>query len=169
MSGAIIVETALENPDRVIGLIGVDNFKNFGGIASHSDSVALAGFYKEARVHFKETVGGFVNKLLFSPSTTPEVRQRVLKDMTGADSTIAIDILQQNEDYPLNTRLVAVKKTLCLINGDYIPNDTSAFRKKGVAFYLFDVGPTGHYPMIEKPDSFNIMLGRAIDQLGSHP
>ena len=167
MSGAIIVETALRNPGRVIGLVGVDNFKYFGVVPTHADSVGAENFYKMARTHFHDAVSDYVNKVLFSPSTPLAVRQRVLKDMTGADSTIAIDILQRNDDYLMGANLVAVKKSLCLINSSFTPTDTVGFRKKGVDYTLYDIGPTGHYPMIEKPDSFNVLLGEAIDKIGA--
>jgi pimeloyl-ACP methyl ester carboxylesterase len=165
MSGAVIVETALQNPDRIIGLVGVDNFKYFGVMATHADSVGSELFYKSTRAHFHDAVAEYVNKALFSPSTPAAVRDRVLKDMTGADSTITVDILQRYDDYPLDTKLVAVKKPLCLINSSFKPTDTVGFRKKGVDYTLFDIGPTGHYPMIEKPDSFNVLLGQAIARI----
>src|ERR1700733_11580419 len=69
MSGAIIVETALRNPGRVIGLVGVDNFKYFGVVPTHADSVGAENFYKMARTHFHDAVSDYVNKVLFSPST----------------------------------------------------------------------------------------------------
>jgi hypothetical protein len=56
-----------------------------------------------------------------------------------------------------------LNKPLFLINSDYPPTDTLAFQKKGIGYYLLNTGTTGHYPMIEKPVRFNLLLQEAID------
>lgn len=167
MSGAVAVETALQNPGRVIGLVGVDNFKNLGYVEAPADKAEAAKFYKGAREHFRDSITAYINQALFSPSTNAAVRQRVVTDMTGADSLIAVEALERVDAYPLYEKLVAYQKPLYLINSSFTPTDTAAFSKKQVRYFLFDMGPTGHYPMIEKPDTFNVLLSRAIEKIGT--
>lgn len=167
MSGAIAVEAALENPARIVGLVGVDNFKNFGAIETPAEKIETANFYKAIKEHYRETVNSYASQALFSPSTNVTVRQRVLTDITRADSVIAIDCLKKNDAYPVYEKLISYKKPLYLINSSATPTDTSAFKKKNVPCYLFDIGPTGHYPMIERPDAFDVLLEQAIAKIGT--
>ncbi len=166
MSGAIVVETALTNPTRVIGVIGVDNFKNIAYVETAADKVEADKFYNAARAHYKEVVTEYGKQALFAPSTDSAVRQRVIADISGSDSLIAMDALERGDRYQLREKVKALKRTIYLINSDITPTDTAAFRKDTVSYYLLNMGPTGHYPMVEKPAEFNALLQQAINRIG---
>lgn len=167
MSGAIIVEAALTNPSRVIGIVGIDNFKNFGAVETPQSKKEAADFFKAARAHYKETVSEYINQALFSPSTDSLIRRKVLNDITNADSVIALNVLEQAGNYPFDDKLKSFKKTLFLINSDVIPTDTLTFQKNKIDYYLLNIGSTGHYPMLEKPQDLNLLLQQAIDKMKS--
>lgn len=162
MSGAIVIEAALKNPSRVIGVVGVDNFTNIGAVQSPQEREDVANAYKALRTNYKQVTLQYANQALFSPSTDSSVRKRVINDFVNADSVIAVDCLEQNDQYPLSERIKSLKKVLYLINSDRAGTDTLAFKKSKVPYYLFNIGPTGHYPMIEKPHEFNLLLQEAI-------
>lgn len=166
MSGAIVVEAALKNASRVIGIVGVDNFTNIGAVQSREDSIEAANAYKALRKNYKEVTIQYANQFLFSPSTDSIVRKRVISDFVNADSIIAIDCLEKNDSYPIREKLISLKKVLYLINSSRANTDTLAFTNNKVSYNLFDIGPTGHYPMIEKPNEFNLLLQQAIDKIG---
>ena len=165
MSGAIAVETALTNPIRIIGVVGVDNFKNFGVVETPQSKEETANIYKAARANYKETVSEYVNQALFSPSTDSLTRKKVLNDIVNADSIIAVNTLEQADKYPTDEKLKLLKKTLFLINSNFTPTDTSAFQKNKIDYILLNIGSTGHYPMLEKPMDFNLLLEQAIDKM----
>ena len=166
MSGAIAVETALTNPGRVIGVIGVDNFKKYGVVETPESKAASAEVYKALRENYKATVTAYVNQYLVSPSTDSLSRKRILNDMTSADPVIAVDCIEKNEQYPLDEKLKLWNKPIYAVNSDFLSNDTASFRTHNIEYVLFNIGPTGHYPMIEKPDAFNALLQQAIDKMG---
>ena len=162
MSGAIVVESALKNPDRVIGIVGVDNFSDFGKEVSSEEKDDMQEAYKALRINYKETVLQYANQSLFSPSTNNTIRKRVIRDFVNADPTIAVEILEQNEKYPIDVNLKSLGKTIFLLNSNHYPTDTSGFKKDNIPYEILYVGPTGHYPMIENPDTFNNSLERVI-------
>ncbi|KAA2242968.1 alpha/beta hydrolase [Chitinophaga agrisoli] len=166
MSGAIIVETALNNPTRVIGLIGVDNFKNIAYVETPADKGEADKFYNAARAHYKAVVTEYGNQALFAPSTDSLIRQRVIADISNSDSVIAMEALEKGDRYPLHEKVKDLKKTIYMINSDVTPTDTAAFRKDSIRYYLLNIGATGHYPMVEKPAEFNTLLQHAIDRIG---
>ncbi|WP_118975398.1 alpha/beta fold hydrolase [Taibaiella koreensis] len=166
MSGAIAVEAALTNPARVIGVIGVDNFKNISYVETAANKAEAATFYNTIRAHYREVVSEYSNQALFVPSTDSLVRRRVIRDICNSDSLIAVDVLEHSDNYPLDEKLKALKKTIYLINSDATPTDTAAFRKDTISYYLLNIGATGHYPMIEKPKEFNTLLQESINRIG---
>lgn len=165
MSGAIALETALDNPARVIGLIGIDNFNAYGWVETPASKKETEEFFKKARANYKKVVSPFINQTLFSPSTSKKVRKRVLHDILSADSTISLNSLEQNMHYPIDAKLKTWHKTLYLVNSSFNPTDTLSFSKNGIRVQLFNVGKTGHYPMLEKPEKFNALLEQAIDKI----
>ena len=162
MSGAIVVDAALKNPTRVIGVVGIDNFTNFGTVLSPQVKKDISDAYKALRTHYKTIALQYANQSLFSPSTDSIVKKRVINDFLNVDSTIAVEILETNDKYPLDEKVKLLKKTLYLINSSNHPTDTSGFKRFKVPFKLLHLGPTGHYPMIENPIEFNKALEQVI-------
>lgn len=165
MSGAIALEAALNNPARVIGLVGIDNFNSYGAKETPQSKKETEEFFKNARTSYKKTVSAYVKQALFAPSTPQSIRKRVVNDIANADSTIALDCIEQSMSYPGEGKLKSLKMPLYLINSSANPTDTLAFRKNGIAYRFFNVGKTGHYPMLEKPEKFNELLAQAIERI----
>ncbi|GEO09258.1 alpha/beta fold hydrolase [Segetibacter aerophilus] len=166
MSGAIAVEAALRNPTRVIGVVGVDNFTNFGTVVTPQLKKDISEAYKKLRADYKKVTLAYANQSLFSPSTDSAVRKRVLSDFMNVDSVTAVDILETNDKYPIDEKLKSLKKPIYLINSNFHPTDTLGFKKYNVPYYLFNVGPTGHYPMIESAGEFNKLLTQVVHKIG---
>jgi pimeloyl-ACP methyl ester carboxylesterase len=166
MSGAIVLEAALKNPTRVVGVVGVDNFTNFGAVLSSEVKKDISDAYKALKTNYREIAMQYVNQSLFAPSTDSFVRKRVTNDFLNVDSIIAVEILETNDKYPIDEKLKSLGKTLYLINSSYHPTDTSEFKRYSVPFKLFYVGPTGHYPMIENSNEFNKKLEQVIKEIG---
>ena len=143
-------------------MVGVYNFTNVGAEMSAATKKDIAEAYKILRSNYKEVVSQYANQSLFSPSTDSLVRERVLQDFTGADSVLAVNILEKNDAYPLDEKLKTLGKPLYLVNSSWHPTDTTGLRKLNIPYKIFYVGPTGHYPMIENPAEFNKQLEAVI-------
>ncbi|HEY9194967.1 MAG TPA: alpha/beta hydrolase, partial [Mucilaginibacter sp.] len=167
MSGAIIVQAKLDVPDRVIGIVGVDNFKEYTGMPETAESKAEFGkIIAMMKKDFKKVTADFFNKYLFYKTTDPSLRKRILNDVAHTDSTAAIGTMEA-QDFNTGEKLKSAKMKLHLINSDYVPNDTTGFVKAGIPYQLLVVHATGHFPMAEKPGEFNTLLQKAIDDINT--
>jgi pimeloyl-ACP methyl ester carboxylesterase len=164
MAGDIILQGAVDAPENILALVGVDNFKSVG--IAPKDSVKDQKEYDEAigamKKNFKAVAFDWFNKQLFYKTTPKSLRERILNDVAHSDSTIAIAALAWDSNFSESNQLLKLKKKLYLINSDYVPNDTSGLVKKKIPYKLLIVHNTGHFPMIEKPDDFNRHLDNAI-------
>ncbi len=162
MSGAIVLETALKNPEKIIGVVSIDNFKNTGVPVTAESKAENEKIFASIRARFKASIAGYANQALFSKETDTLIKQRVVNDMISSDSIIAVDCMEEGEKYPLDDKLRSLDKTLYLINSTYYPTDTVAFTRNKIDFKLFQQNGVGHYGMIEKPDDFNLLLNKVI-------
>jgi len=165
MSGNIVLEAALNAPQRVIGIVGIDNFKNFGEVPDSNFKKAYAQVIDSMRKNYSGVVVEYFGQRLFSKSTDPATRKRIMNDVLHSDSTIAVDVMAQM-DYDEIGKAKSYRKPIFLVNSDYTPTDTLGFKKAGVPFRLYFVNGTGHYPMIEKPEEFNRQLEAVIRKIG---
>ena len=170
MGGDIILEAALQN-DKVIALVGVDNFKDVGMEFTQELREEINGFLEVLEQNYSEVATAYAEGALFHPETDPMVAQRVIDNIQAADSTIAVASLQQLFEYTQkeSQKLSKLKQKLFLINSSYTPTDTEALDKTGVEYELFNIHNTGHYPMIEKPGEFNQLLQQVLSMIGQNP
>ena len=168
MAGDIMLEAALDN-DKVLALVGVDNFKRVGVAYTDDMRTRIADFIHQLRANFDATAVAYVRKDLFQPTTDTTVRHRVTRSVEDVDPAIATATLKGVFEYAPREaeRLSELKKPLYLINSSATPTDTAALRSTGVAFEVFDVGPTGHYPMVEDPQAFNSLLREVLRDIGA--
>ena len=59
--------------------------------------------------------------------------------MLSGDSVIAVDCIEQMDQYPLDEKLRSLKKTLYLVNSDFIPTDTLGFIKDKIDYSLYNI------------------------------
>ena len=163
MAGNVILEAALDN-DKVLALVGVDNFKAVGVVFSEDMKTRIALFIHQLRTDFDTTAAAYVRKNLFQPTTDSAVARRVLQSVREVDPEIGAGSMAGVFGYAPREaeRLSELKKPLYLINSSASPTDTAALRSTGVTFKLLDVGPTGHYPMVEAPQAFDRLLGQVL-------
>jgi pimeloyl-ACP methyl ester carboxylesterase len=170
MAGDIILQGAVDAPQNVLALVGVDNFKSVG-VAS-KDSVKDKKEYDEAigamKKNFKAIAFDWFNKQLFYKTTSKSIKERILNDVAHSDSTIAIAALAWDSNFSESNELLKLKKKLYLINSDYQPTDTTGLVAKKIPYKLLEVHATGHFPMVEKPAEFNKLLDNVIADIRHH-
>lgn len=166
MSGNVIVEAASQNGKPIIGLVGIDNFKETADSSSPATDSAQAAFYARARANYTGTAGMFA-QYLFSAQTDTAIRKRVMDDILHANPVIAVNALEAGDRYPGLQKLAALHRRIYLLNSDYTPTDTAGLRRHGITVTLLPIHGTGHYPMIEAPAAFNAQLQAALDDLGA--
>lgn len=168
MSGDVMLEAARQDPSAMIGLIGVDNFKEVGKAYSQEELLTVDTFFQILPNDYSNLVTDFTERYLFHENTPPQIRQRVLDNYQNADPRVAIPIFRSVFDYGVKetTMIGGLKHKLLLINSDYTPTDTAGLQQYCPQGYeLFTISGVGHFPMVEKPDEFNRLMEKALGQL----
>ena len=160
MGGNIILEATKQNQDRLIGFVGVDNFKQVGAEYTDEQIAEYAGFISMLKEDFKSIAGGFAEGMLFSEATDSETKEKVMSDVLGSNPGIAVPILESLMETNVKERglLQLMHLKVHLINSDVIPTNVGQLEKYCSSYEVHSIGPTGHYPMIEEPDRFNDIL-----------
>lgn len=165
MSGEIVLDAALRDTQRVIAIVGIDNFKSVGVPEDEKEAREFQQAVKAMKKDFRNVVTGFFNQALFSKDTDTSVRKKVLFDVGLTDSTIAVATME-SQQFDDTASLKKWHRTLYLVNSDYTSTDTTALHKMGIPFYLVPVSHSGHFPMVEQPQQFNKALQQIIDRIG---
>lgn len=162
MAGDIVLQSAIDNPKTVVGIIGIDNFKNVGQPQSPEAKKGFAKAIAMMKRNFKAVAFQYINQELFSKTTDSTVRKRVLNDVAHADTTIAVAAMEQGNDFDEAAKLREAKIKLYLINSDVQATDTTGLAKNKIPYLVLNIHGTGHFPMIEDTHDFNMLLGEAI-------
>ena len=164
MSGDVVLQAAVDNPQKVIGLVVVDIFKNVGKnqVQTAQAKKEYAAAIDSLKHHFKQIAFEYFNQSLFYTTTTTAVKKRVLNEVAHVDTAIAAACVEDNNDFNEIAGLKAAKTKLYLINSDVEPTDTTHLAANKIPFKLLYIHATGHFPMIEKPQEFNVLLDKAI-------
>src|SRR5258706_9302761 len=165
MSGDIVLNVANKYPSAVIGLVGIDNLREPGSVPDEQQQRQTDTFFMNLSARFRSTVNKFMKGALFQPSTDSAIVKRVMNDVFSCDSAIAIAVLKSLSDISgkeqqLMERLPA---KLYLVNSDVVPTKLDSLNKYcKYGCEVVTVHGTGHYPMIEKPDEFNVALEKVL-------
>lgn len=159
MGGPIALEAARQMPSRVVAIVPVDTLHN---VENRLPPEQREEVMKQLRADYKGAVTGFVNQLLFSPSTPVAVKNRIISDVTSRPPELAIPILEGILAYDPIPALRETKVPIRAINADMNPTNLEINRKYAPQFDVVIIKGTGHYPMLEDPKRFNELLTEAL-------
>jgi pimeloyl-ACP methyl ester carboxylesterase len=163
MSGDIALQVAIDNPGAILGLVGIDNFKNVGEPKNPNAAKEYAAAIAEMKRNFKKIAFQYFDQSLFSKTTSADIKKRILNDVAQTDSTIAIASMeQQDPSFDEAAKLKQTGEKLYLINSDVTPTITKYMAAKNIPFQIYYTKGTGHYAMIENPKEFNMLLDEVI-------
>lgn len=168
ISEETIIRAARMEPKKINGIIGVDNFKEVDLDFNDSIKQEATMFFGLMERSFKVTTEFYANTYLFSPYTKGKVRKKVLKDVHQFDPEVAIPILKLlYTDYQMEKQFLKQMITpLYLINSDYQRTDTAALNEYcNHGYHLEMMYKVGHYPMLEDPETFNMLLDNVIEKI----
>jgi pimeloyl-ACP methyl ester carboxylesterase len=166
MSGDIALQAAADNPAAILGLVGIDNFKNVGAPQSPNTAKEYAAAIAEMKRNFKKIAFEYFNQSLFSNTTSADIKKRILNDVAQTDSAIAIASMEQQDlSFDEVAKLKQAGKKLYLINSDVTPTVTKYMTAKNIPFQIYYTKGTGHYAMIENPEEFNALLDEVLAEI----
>ncbi len=165
MGGPVIAEAARIMPDLVIGLIGIDTFKNLETpLTSQFKKMLIAPLEK----NFPNGCRQFIDRAI-SPKTDPQLREWILSDMSSAPPQVALsafnDLTTQFITGEAATMFKNIRIPVITINGDLEPINYEANRKHMLSFDAVVIKEAGHFLMMARPIEFNEELQKVITKL----
>ncbi|MCT4647635.1 MAG: alpha/beta hydrolase [Carboxylicivirga sp.] len=168
MAGEIMLHLALSNNPKIIGIVGIDNFKLIDVEFSPEQLKQFDEFFSMLKKDFKNSAPAYADLALFHPSTSEEVKDRVKSDFANSDSLIGYETCMKQMQYALMDaqRLEQLNYKLYLINSDATPTNEAGLKLHCKnSFQIEAISETGHYPMIEKPQEFNLLLEKVLKEI----
>ncbi|MFW6223008.1 MAG: alpha/beta fold hydrolase [Bacteroidota bacterium] len=165
MAGEIMLQTALTINPKIIGIVGVDNFKTIDVVFTPDQLQQMNDFFPRLEKDFKNAAPAYADMMLFHPTTSEEVRERVKSDFANSDAIIGYKTCMNQMQYAYTDaqRLEQLNYKLYLINSDGFPtNETGLQNHCKHGFQVETITAAGHYPMIEKPAEFNLLLEKVL-------
>jgi len=165
MAGEIMLQTALSNNPKIVGVVGVDNFKSIDVVLPPEQMKQITDFLQLLEKDFKNSAPVYADLMLFNPTTSKEVKDRVKTDFANSNSVIGYRTIMTQMQYASTDaqRLEQLNYKLYLINSDGFPTNETGLRNHCKnSFQVETIPATGHYPMIEKPKEFNSILEKVL-------
>jgi pimeloyl-ACP methyl ester carboxylesterase len=162
MGGAVVLEAARRMPDRVKGVVFVDVFLD---VEARTPPDQIEAFVRQLESDYTGTATQMSNGYLFAPSTPAAVRERVLERATAIDPKLSIALLREVWAYDALPALREIKAPIRAVNADKFPTNLDVNRRHMPGFDAVIVTGSGHYPMLEQPEVFNVALDTALAQV----
>ncbi len=163
--GDIIVEAAKLMPGRVIGLIGVDTLQNVEEAISKEDIAKMSdGFKKD----FRGAIKTFVEQMMVK-DINPELKKWIIDDMSSAPTTVALSAFEEYaaalENKKTANNFKEIRVPVRCVNADLWPTNIEVNRRYMQSFDVAIMKGVGHFLMLERPDEFNKLLSRSIEEI----
>ena len=171
MSGDIVLMADTKFPEKLIGIIGIDNLQRPETRYTPMQMKETDAFLSAMENNFKPTVDGYTRRYLFPPSADKASVNRVINDFKNNDSAIAVKVLRSQINVSQNEQelMQQLRHKLYLVNSDMYPTQIDSLRKYCKAsVHVEYIKGTGHYPMIEKPAEFNTALEKVLGLIGGN-
>lgn len=161
MGGYVIIETARQLKEKVIGLIGADTYHSF---KDDWTAEQKEEFLKPFKENFVDATKGFV-KSMFPKSADSLLVKRIADDMSSAPSQVAISAMRNLFFYDPIPALNKIQLPIISINCDMYPITIEENKKYVDSFSVKMMNGAGHFVMLEDPVNFNLLLQETIDEL----
>lgn len=168
MAGEIMLQTALTHNPEIIGIVGIDNFKSIDITFTPEQMKQMNDFFPLLQNDFKNSAPVYADLMLFHAKTPKEVKDRVKTDFANSNPIIGFGTMINQMQYASSDaqRLEQLHYKLHLINSDGFPtNETGLKNHCKNGYQVETIFSTGHYPMIEKPTEFNLILKKVLTSI----
>ncbi len=167
MGGGVIAEAARLMPEKVIGIVGVDTLQN---VAEPIPQSEIDEMVKSFEADFKIAAQNFVTTM-FPKGTDQQLVNWVKEDMSSAPKEIALSAFRNYLSQYVNGEAANVFEDITIpvvsINARLWPTAPEANRKHIKNYHLLYIEETGHFPMLEKPEEFNVLLQKVLNSIES--
>lgn len=168
LGGDIVLGAALQDTARVIGVIGIDNFKDVTDTFPPTQDEEIEQFFDLLENDYQGISAAYAARNLFHDSSHVKHISRVTEDFSQAPPTIAIATLKSymSSFKKEADQLKNLRHKLYLINSTFSPTDTIALGRYCSAGYeVRYMDLVGHFPMIENDTLFNQLLEETLQEI----
>ncbi|MFC1510187.1 alpha/beta fold hydrolase [Candidatus Omnitrophota bacterium] len=162
MGALVIANAARLMPEKVIGLVAVDDLQNVEFPLGEEQFNEMITPFKE---DFKQGIKGFVIGMLH-PDNVP-VNEWVIADMSLADPHVALSAMNGTLGGYLRGDVAKLFDELDVpvvaVNADLWPTDIEANRRHIKDFELITLDGLDHFLMLKAPERFNPALEQAVE------
>lgn len=161
MSGPYTLEAALITP-RIRLVVLVDTLKNMDKMMDYQQADDF--LFKSYKQDFKNAVKNLLPKFLYSESTPFKIREQLQNEFLKNDAEFAVKSIEPL--YKMNIRNIAKKLQIPVraINSDFTSTDIKSIYKYFTDFAYVTIPGSGHYPMLEQPEVFNLCLYEILNE-----
>ena len=163
MGGGVIAEAARLMPEKVAGIVGVDTLQN---VAERTPQSVIDEMVKPFESDFKSAAQNFASQM-FPKGADQQLMNWIKEDMSSAPKGIALSAFRNYLGQYVSGEAAIVFKYITIpvvsINSRLWPTAPEENRKHIKNYQLFYIEETGHFPMLEKPEEFNMLLKKAIN------
>lgn len=159
MSGPYTLAASLLIPNVKLVIL-VDTLKNMNQLMDIQQAEEL--IFKYYRNNFKDAVENMLPHYLFAASTPAVIKEQLQKEFLQYSGEFAAASLAPL--YKMDIRSIAKQVTVPVIaiNSDAAPVDVDSIRQYIPGYDYKIISGTGHYPMLEKPNEFNLLLSQLL-------
>jgi pimeloyl-ACP methyl ester carboxylesterase len=158
MGGPVCIEAARRLQGRVVTIVGVDNFQNFGDKLTKEE---VDAWVAHLQPDFTPTVDFFVRSM-FPAGADSSLVSRIAADMASAPPDVAISAITETLLYDYRAALAEVRVPIRTISSDKHATDVEANVAVAVSFAMKVMPGRGHFLQLEDPATFNRLLHETL-------
>ncbi len=163
MGGPVAVETATLIPNRLIGVVGVDNFQS---LKMRFADEQIQEFLEQFKPDFAPAAKDWVGTM-FPTGSDSTLIAAISNDMAAGPPEVGLPALEAVLtwfSYKASSKLAALTVPLHCINSDLAPTDIEGLiAGLPAGYYLHLMRKRGHFLMREDPETFNQFLTKSIN------
>ncbi len=159
MGGSVCIEAARLHPERVAGIVGIDNLHQ---VVYDFSQAEMDAYMAPMRMNFRPAVTAQVRTMFPADADTAAIA-RATKSMAGMPPEIAVSAFENLFAYDLAGGARALDIPLHLVNDDARPVDVEQWREHGVEVTVTPMTAVGHFPMFTAPEAFRAKLREALE------
>lgn len=163
MGGFVSLYAALHLKDVLAGIILVDSLHDlWWPIPDSTYNEAIQPFFD----NFQQHTYNYVNYVLFPATADSAIREKIAVDMSSAPpetGTGSIADMWKGDYTDLMGKIVDLNIPVWLMNIEMFPTDYRAMDSLG--FQVVPLPGVGHFPMLEKPEVFNDLFLKVLEDI----
>lgn len=167
MGGGVIAEAARLMPEKVVGIVAIDTLQN---VAERIPQSVIDEAVIPFEADFRSAAHDFVSPM-FPKGTDQQLVNWVKEDMSSAPKEIALSAFRNCLGQYVSGEAAIVFKDITVpvvsINARLWPTAPEENTKHIKNYQLIYIEETGHFPMLEKPKEFNVLLKKALNSMES--